>query len=38
LLLTLSTAACVMLGVKFGREHNLRSAPPAPPPAGAPRP
>lgn len=37
LLLTITTAACVMLGVKFGREYNLRSAPPSPP-AGGPRP
>ena len=37
-LLTVSTAACVLLGVKFGREANQRSAPPTPPSAGAPRP
>jgi hypothetical protein len=38
LLLTVSTAACVLLGVKFGREANRRPPPPAPPTTGEPRP
>ncbi len=37
-LLTASTIACVMLGVKYGREHNRRGAPPAPPSGNLPRP
>lgn len=35
-LLTLSTVACVLLGVKYGREHNLRERRPASPPASPP--
>jgi hypothetical protein len=38
LLLTLCTIACNMLGVKFGRERNLRVAAPAAPPGDAPQP
>jgi hypothetical protein len=37
-LFALTTVACVLLGVKYGREHNRRSAPSPAPPAGAPRP
>ena len=38
LLLTASTVACNLLGVKYGREHNLRRAQPAAPPADTPLP
>ncbi|MEP6506240.1 MAG: hypothetical protein ABJD97_23085 [Betaproteobacteria bacterium] len=38
LLFTACTVACNLLGVKFGREHNLRLAQPAAPPADSPLP
>jgi hypothetical protein len=38
LLETLSTIACVLLGVKYGRARNRRPAPPPVPPAGSARP
>lgn len=38
LLLAASTVACNLLGVKYGREHNLRRAQPAAPPADTPLP
>jgi hypothetical protein len=37
-LLTLSTVACVLLGVKYGRESNRREAAPATPPPNTPKP
>jgi hypothetical protein len=38
LLFTACTVACNLLGVKYGREHNLRLARPAAPPADTPLP
>jgi hypothetical protein len=38
LLFTATTVACNLLGVKYGREHNLRLAQPAAPPADTPLP
>ena len=38
LLYTASTVACNLLGVKYGREHNLRLAQPAAPPTDTPQP